>query len=209
MDLSSGTDPDLRFGNGPCQPDGLRRPIACISMTDDVSATLGGHPAIFHSRLQRTPAHANGGYRLEDLPESRVRLLVRVPIVYDSVQSRAHCGLWEEALADGVVAHWGSRSTLAVFPSLGASAGELLSTRLSHDAADVKITHVIAGGVPGLKAKFRLGGLARFGEICAFESQGHGFAASYTAGPDCEPAGFSVLEPPAFEHAMQSLPIDP
>ncbi len=131
------------------------------------------------------------------------------PSAYDSIQAQTHCGLWEEAQANGIVVHWGARSTLAVFPSLGASADDLLKSRLSQDAVNVEMTAVTASGVPGLKATFRFGGLGRYGEIYAFESMGRGFAASFTSGPGCEPADFPLLEAAAFDHAVQSLSIDP
>lgn len=83
------------------------------------------------------------------------------------------------------------------------------SSRLSQDAVNVEMTAVTASGVPGLKATFRFGGLGRYGEIYAFESMGHGFAASFTSGPGCEPADFPLLEAAAFDHAVQSLSIDP
>jgi hypothetical protein len=130
------------------------------------------------------------------------------PAVYNIPENKTQCGLWEEAGADGIVVHWGSRSSLAAFPSHGESGEELITARMSQDATNVEMTAVSADGVPGLKATFRFGGLARFGEIYAFENQGQGYVASFTAGAMCQPEGFPWLEPAVFDHALQSLIID-
>lgn len=137
------------------------------------------------------------------------RFSFEYPAVYDLPENKSQCGLWEEMGTDGIVVHWGSRSTLAAFPSHGHSVEELITRRVSQDATDVEIMAVSADGVPGLKATFRFGGLARFGEIFAFVHQGRGYVALFTAGAACEPAGFSWLEPAVFDHALQTLAFAP
>lgn len=131
------------------------------------------------------------------------------PVAYDLPENKTQCGLWEEADGDGVVVHWGSRSVLNAFPSQGESPTELIAARVGQDASDVETTAFSADGVPGLRATFRFGGLARFGEIYAFEHQGYDYVATFTAGAMCEPRGLSFLEPAAFDHAIQSLSFQP
>jgi hypothetical protein len=131
------------------------------------------------------------------------------PVAYDLPENKTQCGLWEEADGDGVVVHWGSRSALNAFPSQGESPAELISARIDQAASDVEIMAFSADGVPGLRATFRFGGLARFGEIYAFEHQGYDYVAAFTAGAMCEPRGLSLLEPAAFDHAVQSLSFQP
>jgi hypothetical protein len=98
---------------------------------------------------------------------------------------------------------------LAVLPSHGIPLDEMLRSLLSPDASDVVTEPVTADGVPGLKASFRFGGMARFGEIYAFENEGQSYAATFTAGALCEPEGFPLLEPAVFDHALKSLSIQP
>lgn len=132
-----------------------------------------------------------------------------IPAAYESAQSNSECGLWEQTQPEGVVVHWGMRSTLAVFPSHGASADDVLRSRLSPDATQVELTAVTAHGISGWKATYRFGGPGRLGLMYAFEAAGFAFAGSYTAGPGCEPPGFALLEPAVFDHAMQTLTVNP
>lgn len=131
------------------------------------------------------------------------------PAAYDLPGNKTQCGLREEADGDSVVVHWGSRSVLNAFLSQGGSPAELIPARISQDASDVQTMAFSAGGVPGIRATFRFGGLARFGEIYAFEHQGYAYVATFTAGAMCQPLGLALLEPAAFDHAIQSLSFQP
>lgn len=131
------------------------------------------------------------------------------PDAYDDPQNSDACGLTTDVGTNEVTVRWGARSVLTAFTTHAETPEDLIQTHMSQDATQVQMTSVVADGFPGVKATFRFGGPSRFGEIYAFIQEGHGYVGAFTAGAMCEPQGLSLLEPAAFEHAMETLKFDP